>query len=176
MRTPAIAHRSGPPRGVLGRTLLLAGLWLVLVDGELYAPALAALCIAAAVAAAHTLPARPRDPLRVVGVVRFVPFFLWQSLAGGTDVALRALRGRHALAPELIRLRTRLLPDSSACRLLIAVMNLFPGTLCAALEGDVLTVHVIDRRRGTEAALRRLEDVLARMFGSRPVEPAGARP
>jgi multicomponent Na+:H+ antiporter subunit E len=163
-------------RGVLRRAAVLACLWLVLARAELHAPLLAVACVAAALAAGVALQPPRRAPLRAAGVARFVPYFLWQSLAGGFDVALRAFRSRRALAPAMLELRTRLPLDGAPPLVYLALVNMLPGTLCARLDGDVLHVHVIDRRRPNERGLRELEARVAGAFGvSLDEAPAEAR-
>ena len=46
-------------------------------------------------------------------------------------------------------------------------MSLLPGTLSAALAGDRLRLHVLDKRQPSEPGLRAAEAVVAALFGER---------
>jgi multicomponent Na+:H+ antiporter subunit E len=98
-------------------------------------------------------------------MARFLPFFLWQSLRGGIDVARRALHPRLPLAPLLLDYPLRL-PDGPACTFLANTVSLLPGTLSADLENGCLTVHVLDGSQpDVSAELQSLEALIADLFG-----------
>ena len=96
-------------------------------------------------------------------LVAFIPFFLWQSLKSGVDVALFAFRPRMSLAPKLIDYPLRL-PLGLAQVTMINVISLLPGTLSAKLNKGVLTVHVLDSQGNYLADLQSLEQRLERIF------------
>jgi multicomponent Na+:H+ antiporter subunit E len=107
--------------------------------------------------------------LSVVGLVRFLPFFLVESVRGGLDVAARTLVPHMRIAPGLGSYRTRL--NGGAARLLFAnCVSLLPGTLSAELDGDVLQLHLLDARQSPEAELRRLESVVAQVFNENLID------
>ncbi len=108
-------------------------------------------------------PSPPR--WRLGAQVPYALLFLHRSLRGGVDVARRALHPRRPLAPALLRYRLRLEPDGPAAVFFADLISLLPGTLCAGLEGDRVTVHVVDRALPNEAELRRLEERVADLFG-----------
>ncbi len=98
------------------------------------------------------------------GVVRFVPFFLRQSLSGGVDVALRALRPSRPLHPTLLDYTLRL-PENPARVFMVSVISLLPGTLSAELEGRHLRVHTLIQGPAVLENLRELEIRVAALFG-----------
>jgi multicomponent Na+:H+ antiporter subunit E len=148
-----------------GQLLVFAALWMILTGGELPVAALPAGILA--LTAAIALAANPSGatPLHLRGALRFVPFFLGRSIAGGFDVALRAYAPGRPLAPELTTFRTRLPAGSSSTVFFVDLINLVPGTLCAEVDGQQLTLHVVDRRGRFVADLRHLEAHVAALFG-----------
>lgn len=96
--------------------------------------------------------------------LRFVPFFLVRSLIGGVDVAWRAVHPRMPIAPELIEYPIRL-PAGLSQVFMANTVNLLPGTLSAALDKHILTVHVLDGRRDNLTELEVVEHYVARLFG-----------
>ena len=69
----------------------------------------------------------------------FVRFFLWESLRGPVDVALRTLTPKMRIQASFSEFRTRL-QRPGAHVLLVYCMSLLPGTLLAAGVGLFLTV------------------------------------
>jgi multicomponent Na+:H+ antiporter subunit E len=102
----------------------------------------------------------------MTGLLRFLPFFIWESLRAGVDVALRTLAPHPRLDPGFLRYQTRLC-DPAARVFLANCVNLLPGTLAAELEADWLSVHTLSAEADNEAELRRLELVVARLFSER---------
>jgi multicomponent Na+:H+ antiporter subunit E len=102
--------------------------------------------------------------IRSLGAVRYAWYFAHQSILGGIDVALRAIRPSMPLDPELVEYRMRLEPEHA--RVLFAdTVSLLPGTLSTGFEGDRLTMHVIDCGLPVEQSLRDVEDRVADLFG-----------
>jgi multicomponent Na+:H+ antiporter subunit E len=89
-----------------------------------------------------TLFPSPRWRWRFSSFVRFIPFFLWQSLRGGVDVARLAFHPQLPLAPLLLDYHLRL-PEGPAQVFLADLVSLLPGTLSADLQQGCLTVHAI---------------------------------
>lgn len=113
--------------------------------------------------------------LSFVGIARFLPWFLYQSLVGATDVAIRAFRPRLPLHPGLVRQPLRL--PSGTCQVMLAnVVSMLAGTLSANLEGDDLVIHTLDQRRDMEAMVRDLEPRIAAIFGLDLVDEATPEP
>jgi multicomponent Na+:H+ antiporter subunit E len=146
------------------RLPLFALLWWILIEGKLAGwwygiPVI----LSAVLVSLLLLPAsRRRWPLS--GTVRFVGFFLWESLRGGIDVALRALNPRLPLNPDLIDYSLRL-PEGNARIVLMNTISLLPGTLSANLHDDCLQVHTLDDDPQTMQSLEHVETMVAQLFG-----------
>lgn len=95
---------------------------------------------------------------------RFIPFFLKNSLIGGIDVAWRAFHPRLPIAPDLIEYPLTL-PQGLAQVFMANTVNLLPGTLSAALDGNTLKVHVLDSQKDFLSELNTVEQHVARIFG-----------
>ncbi|MDQ3315904.1 MAG: Na+/H+ antiporter subunit E [Actinomycetota bacterium] len=105
--------RRDTPRGLLVRRIaprvaLLALLWWALNGDNAGSWWVGAPAIAAAALVGVALSPRAGPSPTLLGTLRFVPFFLRQSLVGGADVALRALRPSLPLAPDFLEYRLRL--------------------------------------------------------------------
>ncbi|ETW97993.1 MAG: hypothetical protein ETSY1_20595 [Candidatus Entotheonella factor] len=100
---------------------------------------------------------------RILGAVRLLGYFLWQSIIGGLDVAWRALHPRLPMSPGLYTYPLRLAPGP-AQTLLANIVSLLPGTLSAALQENQLTLHVVDTSQPILAQTQRLEAMVASLF------------
>ena len=155
--------------GVAGRFTLYALIWLLLTEGRPDAWLFGAVCAAAAALLPLLLegPAVPPGASALLATLLrlplLAPLFLWESLKGGVDVSLRALKPRMPLAPALIDWPLRL-PPGPAPVMLASLVSLMPGTL-AVIDGDRLRVHVLDDTRDYDDELARLERRVARVFG-----------
>ncbi len=101
--------------------------------------------------------------ISALGLLRFIPFFIRESLHGGTDVALRTLSPTMRVRPGFTVFRTELRRED-ALVFLVNCANLLPGTLAVDLRGDRLDVHLIDVQADAEDGLRRLERAVGRIF------------
>jgi len=155
--TASLARRAG----------LFALLWWILAEGRLDAWWLGALGVAAATWASLRLTPSGTLNVRVLPLLRFLAFFVWHSLRGGTQVAFMALRPRPALAPALLELELTLPPGTPRV-LMLNTLGLMPGTLGVRLDGALLRLHVLDARLPVEREARALEAHIARVFGAAP--------
>jgi multicomponent Na+:H+ antiporter subunit E len=103
--------------------------------------------------------------LNLRGFIRFLPFFFWQSLQGGFDVARRVMDPRLPISPSFLHYVIRL-PDESARLFLAGAISLLPGTLSAELTGADLQVHILDDQQPALQKLRVVENRVAALFGS----------
>jgi multicomponent Na+:H+ antiporter subunit E len=158
-------------RNALMRTASFAALWAILTEGDPNALGYGLAVVGAAVAASLWLQRSPGGRLHWIALFRFLPVFLWGSLRGGMDVALRAIHPRLPLAPALQDYPLRI-PDGPGRVLLIDVISLMPGTLSADLRGDTLAVHVLDGRQPVLPKIQALEERAAALFGL-TLEPVG---
>lgn len=148
---------------IIWQGVLYALIWWILTDGALSSWWVGGPVVLLAVASGSALLV----PVSFVWyeVLRFVPFFLWRSLLGGVDVAWRVMHPRLPIAPDLIEYPLQLPPGLP--RVLMAnIVSLLPGTLSAALNDTLLTVHVLDSRNDNRAELSAVEQGVARIFNA----------
>jgi multicomponent Na+:H+ antiporter subunit E len=158
-----MSHADRPGwRAWVRRVVLFAVLWWVLTDGATGAWFFGVPVIL--LGAWSSLFLWTRQPLSLRGLVRFLPYFALQSLAGATDVARRALDPAMPLFPGLVRHRLRL-PAGAARITLANVISMLPGTLSADLAGDDVLVHALDTRNDVHAMVLDLEPRIAAVFG-----------
>jgi multicomponent Na+:H+ antiporter subunit E len=158
------AHAPGW-QGGLRRLALFTVLWWVLNGGDLQGWMVGMPFVV--LASWLSLQLWTEYRLSFVGVLRFLPWFGLQSLAGATDVARRALDPRMPLRPGLVPVRLRLPPG--VCRVSLAnIVTMLPGTLSADLVDDELVIHTLDISRDMHAMVRDLEPRIAAVFGLRP--------
>lgn len=146
------------------RAVLLALVWWALTEGA--GGWLFGVVVVGLATFASLWLAAPGHRPSLRGTLRFVPYFLAQSLRGGIDVAYRALHPRLPIAPAWRFYELRL-PIGPARVFLMNALTLMPGTLSVEIEGDNLRIHVLDGRAPIEPALRRLETHVAQAFGVR---------
>jgi multicomponent Na+:H+ antiporter subunit E len=151
-------------RALLERLALFAGVWIVLTGGA-GKPFLALVAIgAAALVSLRMLPPGGRR-IAPVAMGRFLAGFLARSVAGGVDVAWRALHPRMPLAPGWRVLPTGL-PEGGARVAFETELSLLPGTLSAGSHGDAILVHCLDVRGDVPGAARAEEARLAAALGA----------
>lgn len=155
--------------------VLLFALWMVLAAGDLSSLVIGVPFIAAGVAVARL---RPAGPIRVRpgGALRFAIVFLGRCFVAGVDVAKRAFGPRGAIHPGFVEHRFAI-PEGAPRTLLANVVSLLPGTMSAAVDGDVLRLHVLDTRLDVARDMAALERLVAGVFkaASTAVEPTGGR-
>lgn len=160
--------RAGPTwraraREGLVRGLVLAVIWWAIVEGDHEAWWVGIPVIAAAVVASLWLMPPQRLRLSLVGLLRFLPYFVAQSFLGGLDVTRRALQRRLELAPDIIAHRVRL-QSHAPLVLFVNAISLMPGTLSTRFEDGVVHVHALDRRLPIARQLARLERRIAGLY------------
>ena len=143
-RRAELVNGPGTPGSAISRAAGFFGFWLVLTGAD--AADLAAGSIAAVAATWASLRLMPAQQwsLRPIKLAGLVLHFLRQSIAAGTDVALRALDPRLPLRPGFVVYQARL-PPGTKRDAFCAIMSLLPGTLpCGAVEGNGLAIHCLD--------------------------------
>jgi multicomponent Na+:H+ antiporter subunit E len=143
---------------------LLLAIWWSLTDGDT-GPLIAGVPFAFLGAAIWSLLGGP-PPVSLRGIAVFVPFFAWESLQSGLDVALRVFNPRLPIAPAFLVVPLRL-PESASRTFMAGALNLLPGTLSVEIKADVLEVHVLDANGGVVRKLGALEKKVAGVFGLR---------
>lgn len=99
---------------------------------------------------------------RFVGLLKFLPFFAWQSLRGGCQTALLALSSRIAPA-EFIEFET-FLGSRREKILFMHIISLMPGSVSANINGQIIRIHILDINQYSEDGLRDCEQRLSRIF------------
>ena len=151
-------------RGAILLLAMLAALWLLLTDGALSSWIIGLPAVLGAYWAIRVYGSAVPARLSLSGLMHYLPFFLWQSVRGGVDVARRVLSPRMPIAPGFVDYPIRL--QHEPARLLFAnSVSLLPGTLSADLRGSSLHVHVLDRHSDVDAELLRVELATGRVFG-----------
>ena len=143
--------------------LTFGALWWLLTDGTKGSWLIGIPAVLAASWSARSLELGDRWTISLWGLVRFFPFFLWESLRGGADVARRTLAPRMRIQPGFTVYRTGL--QQPAARVFFAnCVCLLPGTLAADQRGDQLDVHMLDAGLDPQADLHRLEHAVAAIY------------
>lgn len=162
-RQPSPDTRSRPtPIGIVIRLAAFWLLWWALAEGDLYNWWFGVIMVAVATVA--SLVMQPVTQVRILGILRFVPFFVRQSVMGGIDVAMRAFSPKMPLNPGFVEVRLRL-PNGPARVFLANTMSLLPGTVCAELMESSIRLHVLDLSMPIEETARAGEKRVADMFG-----------
>jgi multicomponent Na+:H+ antiporter subunit E len=166
------APKPGLLRAGAVRAAAFALLWWILTGHSLASWTVGLPVVACATLASVALLAP--GSWSVMGLLRFVPFFLWHSLRGGVDVARRALHPGVPIDPLFFDYALRL-PPGRARVSLVMVINLLPGTLSASVSADTLRIHALTRSAGTAAEIASIERRIASIFGI-PLSVAGGLP
>lgn len=142
----------------------LAFLWWVLSDGEPASWLVGAPAVLFAVWAGRRIGGRPDGTPSPIGLLRFLPFFVRESVRGGIDVARRVLGRRLRVSPGFFSYVTRL-RGRQARLLFVGSVSLLPGTLAADIQDDRLQIHALDSGSDLCGELQRLETAVARVYG-----------
>ncbi len=151
------------PRALL-RTAIFAGLWWVLTAGDPASWIVGGPAVVLAGFLGLWLAGSTSWRWRIMGLTRFLPFFLWRSFIGGIDVARRALHPKRPLVPGFVDYRMGL-PQAAARIFMINTVSLLPGTLSVEITGDKLIVHALDVDLPVLSELKTIESCVADLFG-----------
>ncbi|MCF7983022.1 MAG: Na+/H+ antiporter subunit E [Thiohalocapsa sp.] len=150
----------------LTRLVLFAGFWLVFAGNDPQSWIIGAPAVLLASWTAERLSRRRGRDVTLGGLLRYIPFFLWESILGGTDVAKRVMRPEVDIAPGLIEYKIRLTEPGARVFFLDSI-SLLPGTLSADYRDGIAYVHALDADEDLLDPLRRLELRVADLFGER---------
>jgi multicomponent Na+:H+ antiporter subunit E len=146
------------------RALVFTALWSLLSENAWHDWPLVVLGVVAGVAVSFALWPVGAWQWRFLPVLRFIPYFLRESLTGGIDVARRAFSPKMPLDPGLLEFPLRL--RGGAARVFFCwTVSLLPGTASVHLSEARLKVHVLDRQLPAMEKLRELEDYITALFG-----------
>lgn len=148
-------------KAVLHRVLILGLIWVVLSGTQVKALVFGVAVVPAAVwLSLQLIPAQ--NPLRFWGLLRHIPVFIWGSLRGGLDVALRAFSPSMGLRPGWVTVPVAL--DDGGRVALGSELSLMPGTLCAGMREGKMLVHLLDKDAGFEDGIPQTEAAIAAMI------------
>ncbi|MFO7766051.1 MAG: Na+/H+ antiporter subunit E [Pelovirga sp.] len=142
----------------LGACLLL---WWVLTGGSLTSWIIGIPISALALWVMESAPQTENWQMSLSGLLRFIPYFLLQSVRGGIDVARRAYSPSLPLDPTVIDFPVSLPPGRPRVFFLNSI-SLLPGTLSVDLSDTTIKVHVLDHR--VDPQLDLLQTHVARLF------------
>ena len=148
-------------RSIILRGTILSVIWWILTDGATVSCWIGIPAVVLASAASMTL--LPPNNIILHEFLRFIPFFLNRSLLGGVDVASRALKPAMPISPDLIEYSSRL-PKGLPQVFLANTISLLPGTLSAAIDQNILRIHVLDIQNDVLSELEDVERRVARVF------------
>jgi len=146
---------------------LLLALWLMLTAGSPGSWVIGLPFIALALWLQPSSANRPKLSglsFNIGGLIRFIYFFMLESLRGGIDVSRRVLSSRPRTDADFYEYPMRL-QKPHAQQLFISSISLLPGTLCADMNDCQLRIHTLDRNMDTPDAVRRLESLVGKIFG-----------
>lgn len=169
MNTRSATRAKSTLAPAVARAALFSAIWLALAGAEGSSWIIGIPFVALATLAAQRLAGPRVHGPRLLSTLRFVPYFVIESIRGGLDVASRVMRPRLRIAPGISTYDLRLASVNARVFFLNSV-SLLPGTLSADLRGARLYVHALDTKDDIDAGLRRLETQIADLFGE-PLEP-----
>jgi len=148
----------------------VAGLWWLLTDGDPASWLVGAPTVAAAAWVMHRTAVKAPGRISLLGSIRFLPYFILESVRGGVDVAWRTLGPRLRVRPGFLEYRSGLRRPEA--RVFFAnCVSLLPGTLAADLRGDLIHLHLLDHTSDVHSDLKRLERAVERIYPN--PEPIG---
>lgn len=162
-KTRKKVRRADGVRQFVAYVAIWSVLWWLLSAGRVDSWLVGAPTVAAAATASAWLAPSHTWRWSVQGLARFTVHFVRAALAGGLDVAYRALHPHLPIDPQLVKYITRL-PPGTARVFFANVISLCPGTVSASLRDRVLIIHVLDGRQPNRVRLAALEEAVARLF------------
>jgi multicomponent Na+:H+ antiporter subunit E len=129
-------------------SLLLTGFWFLLSSGDIASLIVGVVFIPMSVYVSAKLSektdlANHAFYINIAKVPKFTWFFLYQSIKGGTDTAVRVFSFEMKLQPEFIHYSIKHLPAGSPMNLFMNVVSLLPGSVSVIREPTSVLVHVL---------------------------------
>ncbi len=109
------------------------------------------------------------SPKRLVYLVIYAPYFIWQIIKANLDVAYRVLSPSMPIKPGFVAIKTDLKTDSGKLALANSI-TMTPGTLTIDAKDDTLLIHwIYVKEDSLEGATREIgtpfEKFLKEIFG-----------
>ncbi|MGI9325913.1 MAG: Na+/H+ antiporter subunit E [Pseudomonadales bacterium] len=143
--------------------MLLAAIWLLLTGGDPKSWLIGVPLVLGTSIAGQLFSKTPPRHWSLIGILRFVPYFLWGSLRGATTTAVLVLTRPRRLEPVVVEYKTTL-PLGLPLALFVGVIGLLPGTLVADVKDNLLQIHVLDVGIPIRSELQELERRVAAML------------
>ena len=108
-------------------------------------------------------------PKRVMYLIIYAPYYLWQIIVANFDVAYRIVSPSMPIKPGIVKVKTNLKTDSGKLALANSI-TMTPGTLTIDIKDDILLVHwIYVKDETTEGATKEIgtpfEKYLKEIFG-----------
>ena len=107
------------------------------------------------------------NTLRILVLVRYLPFFLYKSFVSGVDVMFRVLHPRLPIDPGLVDFPLTI-PHQAGRIFLANSISLLPGTLSVRLNDQFLIIHVLDKGLPVLTTIQDLERRVAALYTFAP--------
>ncbi len=151
-------------------SLLLTGFWFLLADGDLTSLLIGIVFIPLSIFVSAKLAEKTDSDnsslhINVIKIPKFIYFFLYQSIKGGTDTALRVFSFDMKLQPEFIHYPIKHLPGGLPMNLFMNVVSLLPGSVSVIREPNNVLVHVLSVTNSTISEIYECELVISELFG-----------
>jgi multicomponent Na+:H+ antiporter subunit E len=170
---PEGASRPGPwarAFSIAWRLVLFTAIWVVVAGTDPSSAIIGAPAVLAATWSSWRLGGRPGNRFSPWGALRFVPYFVNESIRGGLDVAARVLGPRVRVDPGFYDYRLSL-SGQGAQVFFVDLVSLLPGTLSADLRGGVVTIHALDHGADIAGDLSQLERRVGALFAEPVATP-----
>lgn len=150
-------------------SLLLTGFWFLLVAGDPASLLVGVIFIPMSIFAASKLSEKTdstNEILRVniLKVPKFIGFFLYQSIKGGTDTASRVFSANLALEADFLHYHIKHLPAGLPMNLFMNVVSLLPGSVSVTREPNSVLVHVLAVTNSTIDEIYQCEVIISELF------------
>ncbi|MES9850636.1 MAG: Na+/H+ antiporter subunit E [Candidatus Thiodiazotropha sp. L084R] len=166
MARPALIDRrlsDGNPLYALSALVLFALIWFLLTGDDWNSWLVGLPVVLMATWSVLRLREPAEGQFSLMGLLKFLPYFVWESVLGGIDVASRVMRPKMRIAPGFLDYQMHL-TQPSARRLFVNSLSLLPGTLAADLDGDCLRIHALDLGVDLKRELARLEQMVSAVY------------
>lgn len=152
---------------IIGVFLFFCVLWWALTNGSFYQLWFGAVVVSIATFASIQIAKEGGAPsaVHIRAIVKFVPYFIFQSVSGGLSVAKIALLPKDRAHSKYHEFETALPRDAVSARMFFAsCLCIFPGTLSCGFRDDALVIHALDEKLLDPKAIRDLESITAAIF------------
>jgi multicomponent Na+:H+ antiporter subunit E len=162
--SPPAAERSEVTGAALTRAALFFAFWLAISGWKAADLPVGLAAVVGATWTSLALLPPQGGRIRLGALIALVISFVRGSVAGGFDVARRALRPELDLRPGFVTAPLRL-PPGNARNGFSALASLLPGTLPVGMDEDSLLVHGLDVAQPIAEDLAREETLFMRALG-----------